>query len=98
MAGKIGKTIYSTAAWKSLRLAALQAAGWRCSRCRRYGNEAHHLVPLASGGPVLPPLAGLEILCRSCHFKRHPSKRRTGWNALLSRLRGACLFFPSVLL
>ena len=89
MAGKIGKTIYSTAAWKSLRLAALQAGGWRCSRCRRYGNEAHHLVPLASGGPVLPPLAGLEILCRRCHLENHKPSARRAWDALLSRLRGA---------
>ena len=45
MAGKIGKSVYSTSAWRSLRLAALQAAGWRCARCDRYGNEAHTFSP-----------------------------------------------------
>ena len=88
MAGTRGKAIYGTAAWKRLRLAALQAANWRCARCRRYGNEAHHLVPLASGGSALPEVSGVEILCRACHFKRHGSARRTGWDALLDRLRG----------
>ena len=89
MAGTRGKAIYGTAAWKRLRLAALQAANWRCARCRRYGNEAHHKIPLSRGGPELPDLSGLEILCRACHFKRHGSARRTGWDALLSRVAGS---------
>ena len=89
MAGTRGKAIYGTAAWKRLRRAALQAANWRCARCHRYGTEAHHLVPLASGGPALPPLAGIEILCRSCHFKNHKPAARRAWDRLLDSLRGA---------
>ena len=82
MAGRTRQArVYRTAAeWKRLRLAALQAANWRCSRCRRYGNEAHHKVPLHLGGPELPDLSGLEILCRSCHLQRHvtATARRVG--------------------
>ena len=88
MAGTRGKAIYGTAAWKRLRLAALQAANWRCSRCRRYGNECHHKTPLHLGGPELPDLSGLEILCRSCHFQQHPSRRRAAWGDLLTRVIG----------
>ena len=88
MAGRIGATIYGTAAWKRLRLEALQAANWRCSRCHRYGNECHHRHPLTSGGPELPGLSGLEILCRRCHFENHQPSARRAWDALLDRLRG----------
>ena len=88
MAGRIGAAIYGTAAWKRLRLEALQAANWRCSRCHRYGNECHHRHPLTSGGPELPGLSGLEILCRRCHFENHQPSARRAWDALLDRLRG----------
>ena len=88
MAGRIGARVYRSSEWKRLRLAALQAANWRCSRCRRYGNECHHKVPLHLGGAEFPDLGGVEILCRSCHFKRHDTPRRTGWDALLTKLRG----------
>ena len=86
MAGQRGKSIYGTAAWKALRLAALVDAGWRCARCHRYGTEARHLVPLASGGPELPDLSGVEILCRRCHFERHGARQRAPWDALLARV------------
>ena len=86
MAGRIGARVYRSAEWKRLRLAALQAANWRCSRCQRYGNQAHHKVPLHLGGPELPDLSGLEVLCRSCHFQQHPSRRRAGWGDLLTRV------------
>ena len=89
MAGTRGKAIYGTAAWKRLRLAALQAANWRYARCGRYGSECHHLVPLYLGGPSLPPLSGLEILCRGCHLKNHKPAARRAWDRLLDRLRGA---------
>ena len=85
MAGTRGKAIYGTAAWKRLRRAALQAANWRCARCHRYGTEAHHLVPLASGGPALPPLAGLEILCRVVPFSKITSRQRVVPGTALTR-------------
>ena len=88
MAGMRGKSVYATEAWKRLRLAALRAANWRCVRCHRYGNEAHHKIPLASGGPALPDLSGIEILCRQCHFREHPARRRVRWDALLAKLSG----------
>ena len=40
-------------------------------------------------GLNLPGLAGVVWLCRSCHFRRHPSRWRTSWDALLDRLRGS---------
>ena len=33
-------------------------------------------------------VSGVEILCKPCHFRLHPSPRRTAWDALLDRLRG----------
>jgi len=31
--------------WARIRQAVLDAANWRCVRCRRYGNEVDHIQP-----------------------------------------------------
>ena len=89
MAGKLGRGIYATRAWRLLRAACKAAAGGRCQECGAAGFECHHKIPLYLGGPELPGLAGVVWLCRSCHFRRHPSRWRTSWDALLDRLRGS---------
>ena len=87
MAGQLGKAIYRTSAWQGLRAACKAAAGGLCAECRGYGFECHHLVPIHLGGPALPELSGVEWLCRTCHFRKHGSPRRAGWDALLTQLR-----------
>ena len=62
--------------------------GGLCADCGGFGFECHHVVPIYLGGPALPGPDGLVWLCRACHFKRHPSRRRAVWDALLARLRG----------
>ena len=88
MAGKLGAAIYRTPAWQGLRAACKAAAGGLCADCGEFGFECHHKIPLDRGGPPMPPLAGVVWLCRTCHFRRHPSRRRTAWDALLTTLRG----------
>ena len=89
MAGRIGARVYRSSEWKRLRLAALQAANWRCARCRRYGNEAHHKVPLHLGGPELPDLSGLEVLCQARVTSNNiPHGGAPEWGDLLTRVIG----------
>ena len=87
MAGQRGRRVYATRAWGSLRAACWAAAGGLCADCGGFGFEAHHVVQISRGGPELPDLSGVEWLCRRCHFERHGSRRRSGWDALLDRLR-----------
>ena len=87
MAGKLGRGVYATSAWRSLRAACKAAAGGLCADCGRFGFSCHHKIPLYLGGPELPGLDGVVWLCRACHKKRHPSRRRAGWDTLLARLR-----------
>ena len=88
MAGKLGAAIYRSREWQGLRAACKAAAGGLCADCGGFGFSCHHKIPLYRGGPALPGLDGVVWLCRTCHFKRHPSRRRAVWDALLSRLRG----------
>ena len=57
--------------WTAARKQALDAAGWRCSRCGRAGKlEVHHATPLDDGGEPYAP-ENLEVLCKPCHFDAH---------------------------
>ena len=87
MAGRRGREVYATREWAHLRLAKLRAANWRCERCGAYAREVHHVVPLHAGGPALPPLDGLQVLCGLCHYGEHRTARRKAWRSLLNRVR-----------
>ena len=52
-----------------MRLKVLDRDGWRCVLCRKYGNEADHVTPLANGGKVYD-LDNLQTLCRGCHIAK----------------------------
>ena len=90
MAGRIGKTIYATAAWRRLRLAAREAAGGRCQTCDVWcwaDGEAHHVDPLARGGVSVPRLDDVKWICKKCHFaSHHPHHERHAWDRLLAGL------------
>ena len=88
MAGTIGAAIYRSREWQALRAACKVAAAGLCADCGGFGFECHHKITLYLGGPPMPGPDGVVWLCRTCHFRRHPSRRRTGWDALLDRLRG----------
>ena len=92
MAGRIGREVYRTREWALLRLAKLRSTNWRCEQCGKYAREVHHLVPLHAGGPALPPLDGLRVLCVTCHRGAHRTKRRSEWNRLLVRVRRGLVF------
>lgn len=93
MAGRRGRGIYGTRQWLEVRRAVLQAAGWRCARCKAFADEVHHLVKLADGGAPYDR-DNLQAICRRCHLDEHlpPAERkhRREWGALVRRVvRGA---------
>ena len=92
MAGRLGREVYATREWALLRLAKLREMNYRCEQCGTYAREVHHVVPLHAGGPVLPELDGLRVLCVWCHRGEHRTKRRTEWNRLLVRVRRGLAF------
>ena len=56
--------------WRALALwrrAVLERDGYRCQSCGKYGNEAHHVKPLAHGGTM--DVANGSTRCRDCHIR-----------------------------
>ena len=87
MAGRLARAIYASTRWRALRLEVLRAANYRCGKCGRWGNEVHHVVPLAKGGAAFD-LDNLKVRCRRCHFLEHPRKVSTDRAAWRRYLRG----------
>ena len=57
--------------WLTVRRAAFERDGFRCTACNRPGRlEAHHEPPLRNGADPYD-LDGIRTLCRSCHIERH---------------------------
>ena len=77
--------------WRALRRGILDAAGWRCAKCDRYGNEVDHVIPIWRGGDPWEP-SNLQCLCRGCHIAksaseaRRPDPPRDAWRALVDEL------------
>lgn len=62
--------------WKNIKLAKLEAVGWKCERCGRDVNDpveisldVHHKTYERFGGDER--MDDLEVLCRFCHIKHH---------------------------
>ena len=60
-------------AWKTKRKAVLQAAGFRCRRCRAPATEVHHETYKRIYNERL---SDLTALCRECHKAAHSTKIR----------------------
>lgn len=82
--------------WALARRRALDAARWRCQRCRRAGKlEVHHRTPIDEGGDAYAQ-ENLEVLCRGCHIDHHRGDSRrpltpaeARWQELVSELGGS---------
>ena len=54
MAGRVGRRIYKTKAWRELRLRVFQRDGYQCRDCgRRSGLECDHIRPIERAGDWL---------------------------------------------
>ena len=68
MAGKMGRRIYKTKAWREVRQRVFARDGWRCFKCgRRSGLECDHIRPISKAGDWFD-LDNLRTVCRGCHI------------------------------
>ena len=86
MAGRRGRSIYSTRRWARIRRHILARDRYRCRGCGKTGVlEVHHRVSLADGGE---PFAerNLLSLCLPCHTGRHhpPPAEVVAWQELMA--------------
>lgn len=85
--------VYATAAWRKLRLRALNAAGFLCVQCAEAGRTAaaeivHHKQPWQEAtGARRRELAfdfnNLVPLCRECHGQAHTHADTNPWDGLV---------------
>lgn len=69
MAGRVGRRIYKTKAWREVRQRVFRRDGFRCFKCgRRAGLECDHIRPVATGGDWFD-MENLRTVCRGCHIK-----------------------------
>ena len=75
MAGRVGRRIYKTKAWRELRLAVFRRDGFKCVTCgRRSALECDHIRPIAKAGDWLD-MGNLQTLCRACHIAKTAAAR-----------------------
>ena len=56
--------------WRHVRRRVVDRDGWRCVLCGKAGRlEVDHVKPVKDGGDWWDP-AGLQTLCRPCHFSK----------------------------
>lgn len=83
--GKKCDPFYQTAAWRRLRVAALQRDFYTCQDCLRRKAEGetlrtrratvvHHIQPREARPDLAMDIDNLVSLCDACHAKRHPEK------------------------
>lgn len=62
--------------WRRLRRRILERDSFRCRKCRRWGGEVDHIVPLARGGARYDP-ENLQTLCSGCHIRKTRGENRS---------------------
>ncbi|MGO4643237.1 HNH endonuclease [Mesorhizobium sp. 2RAF45] len=74
--GRAGYSIYRSAAWQALRLAAKRRDGFMCTRCGARGRlEVHHETPVRQAPELAYDLGNLKCLCPPCHTKQTNAER-----------------------
>ena len=61
--------------WALLRRTVLDDEHWTCRKCRRYGNEVDHVIPLEQSGDPWSR-ENLQVLCRDCHVDKTRTENR----------------------
>ena len=76
MAGRIGRRLYKTPAWRAVRQAVFRRDGWRCRECgTRVALECDHIRPITQAGDWLD-MDNLQTLCRGCHIQKTARTKR----------------------
>ena len=78
--------------WRALRQVVLKRDGYRCLTCGKAGRlEVDHIIPVVQGGAWWDA-AGLQTLCRACHFDKSridvcgPDPERDEWKRWMRNL------------
>ena len=77
-----GKQLYSSTAWKNIRVVALQRDNYICQECKRQkkitrATEVHHLKPIGNYPELALDIRNLESLCWECHERTKPRVKPT---------------------
>jgi hypothetical protein len=96
------KRLLTNREWKGFSNKVKTRDGFRCTVCKRSGNEvvlqAHHLVYKPNLKPWEYPICDLVTVCRGCHAREHgiiqKTQPHTGWELIevndLGELCGKC--------
>ena len=85
MARAFAKQFYSSKAWQSCRNEYIKRKHYLCEDCLKRGvykpgEIVHHKIHMDVITIEKPELAlssdNFELLCRDCHAKRHPKKKK----------------------
>ena len=61
--------------WAAVRWQVINRDGWRCRSCGKPGRlECDHVKPLEDGGDAWA-MGNLQMLCRSCHFRKTTAEK-----------------------
>lgn len=91
--GRAGYSVYRSAQWQALRLAAKRRDGFKCTECGASGRlEVHHKIPVRQAPELAYELSNVTCLCTSCHTRKtnaergiKPDPAREAWASLLER-------------
>jgi DNA-directed RNA polymerase subunit RPC12/RpoP len=73
--------------WREARAAALERAGYKCSKCGSHNDlHVHHIKPVSKGGT--DALSNLAVLCADCHRAVH--KRTSNGLVIIIIVLGIC--------
>jgi 5-methylcytosine-specific restriction protein A len=89
--GRAGYSIYRSARWQALRIAAKRRDDFKCTECGSRGRlEVHHKIPVRQAPELAFELGNTTCLCPACHTKAtnaergiEPNPAREAWASLL---------------
>ncbi len=96
--GRAGYSVYRSARWQGIRLAARRRDGWKCTECGSAGRlEIHHKQSVRQAPELAYELGNVTSLCPSCHHAETMAERglapgpaREAWKSLLNERMQKC--------
>ena len=91
--GRAGYSVYRSAQWQAVRMAAKRRDDFKCTDCDARGRlEVHHKIPVRQAPELSFDLGNVECLCPSCHHRKSmaergqkPNAARDAWQSLINK-------------